>query len=159
MVAGGWEAGVHSCCYCTMTVRHVVCYKLPSPSLSSCQGRAKVLGRPRTICVLVLPNTPTLPPQHGTDDLQLVTTPRAGLVSSDKLRLALLTLWANILTLRSFRNELVDGGLHSCVRWWVVGCGREMNEIFFDQSTFLVTFLVLLIFFRINVIMTYILYI
>ena len=87
------------------------------------------------------------------------TTPRAGLVSSDKLRLALLTLWANILSLRSFRNELVDGGLHSCVRWWVVGCGREMNEISFDQSTFLVTFLVLLIFFRINVIMTYILYI
>ena len=41
----------------------------------------------------------------------------------------------------------------------VVGCGREMNEISFDQSTFLVTFLVLLIFFRINVIMTYILYI
>ena len=156
MVAGGWEAGGHSCCYCTMTVRHVVCYKLPSPSLSCCQGRGKVLGRPRTICVLVLPSTPTLPPLHGTDDLHNTW---AGLVSSDKLRLALLTLWANILTLRSFRYKLVDGGLHSCVRWWVVGCGREMNEISFDQSTFLVTFLVLLIFFRINVIMTYILYI
>ena len=80
-------AGGHSCCYCTMTVRHVVCYKLPSPSLSSCQGRGKVLGRPRTICVLVLPSTPTLPPQHGTDDLH--NTPgRSGEFRQTKARLA-----------------------------------------------------------------------